>query len=436
MDKNSPKPVLRPKLETESLFDSIHSEHGAFWLDSSMRFSDRGHYSFIGFNPSDEIIQKGDKLICNNFNSKLELPKNKLFPLIEKLTQKDDKFAVGYFSYESALPYLGLDSKHSSRLPDNYFLFYDDIFVFDHDNQKWLDKNYQPLSSFEIPDVAEDFEKRHFISSDATIKAIEKNRYVEQVQKIKDHIKEGDIYQANFTSCIEIATDLDPYSVYKQLRKINASPYSCYINFSDFKILSSSPERMFYKDGNHITSSPIKGTIQRGESRSEEAINLDKLTNSEKDRAELLMIVDLIRNDLGKIAETGTVKVDSLFKPEIYPGLIHLVADISARLKAGVSLEDITRALLPGGSITGAPKKRAVEIINECEDQAREIYTGCIGYLHREKADFNIAIRTMYHENGTFYLHGGGGIVADSNIENEYNEMMLKVNNLLKALGI
>ena len=211
---------------------------------------------------------------------------------------------------------------------------------------------------------------------------------------------------------------------------------SAYLNFGNYQILSSSPERIFTTQKNRITTCPIKGTIELGKNESEQQTNLNKLLNSEKDKAELLMIVDLMRNDLGRIAQTGTVSVDSLFKPEIYSSLIHLVSDISATLKDNITFEDIINALIPGGSITGAPKKRAVEIINDLEEFPRFVYTGSIGYMTKEKADFNIAIRTIYYYNNIYYIHAGGGIVADSNPKDEYNEMLLKAKNLFKAVGL
>ncbi|MFQ5453597.1 MAG: chorismate-binding protein, partial [Candidatus Zixiibacteriota bacterium] len=195
-------------------------------------------------------------------------------------------------------------------------------------------------------------------------------------------------------------------------------------------------ERMFKKNSRIITTSPLKGTIALGNNSFEKARNLNRLLQSEKDKAELLMIVDLERNDLGKIAKTGTVKVDRLLKPEMYSSLIHLVSDISAELKPDIEMNDILRALLPGGSITGAPKKRAVEIINRMENQPRTVYTGCIGYIYENDADFNIAIRTIIHKDSTYFIHAGSGIVADSDPETEYAEMLLKAKNMFKSLGV
>jgi para-aminobenzoate synthetase component 1 len=217
---------------------------------------------------------------------------------------------------------------------------------------------------------------------------------------------------------------------------MNPAPYSAYCNFGDYRILSSSPERMFLKEGNRITTGPIKGTIARGSNEEEDMVNTERLLRSEKDRAELLMIVDLARNDLGRIAEIGSVSVDSLFRPEIYSSVIHLVGDVSCRLAPKTGTTDVLRALMPGGSITGAPKRRAIEIIDSLEDTPRSVYTGCIGYVVGDRADFNIAIRTMLYRNGRYHIHAGGGIVADSEPGAEFEEMRLKARNMLSAVGL
>jgi para-aminobenzoate synthetase component 1 len=192
---------------------------------------------------------------------------------------------------------------------------------------------------------------------------------------------------------------------------------------------------MFYRHRDLITACPIKGTIKSANNETERTVQLEKLLNSTKDKAELLMIVDLMRNDLGKIAKTGSVEVSNLFCAEEYSSLIHLVTDVSARLKDNIKYSEIFEALMPGGSITGAPKKRAVEILQEHEPAPRGAYTGCIGYVNGDKADFNIAIRTMFHQNNLYQINAGGGIVADSEPNSEYQEMLLKANNLFRALG-
>ncbi|MCX6834720.1 MAG: anthranilate synthase component I family protein, partial [candidate division Zixibacteria bacterium] len=264
--------------------------------------------------------------------------------------------------------------------------------------------------------------------------ALSRDEYLARVDRVKWHIREGDIYQANFTCRFDGRCRLDPFVAYLRLRRLNPCFYGAYLDFGDYQILSSSPERMFHWHDDRITSSPIKGTIARGMTSAETDRNLQKLLHSEKDRAELLMIVDLIRNDLGRFASTGSVVVENLYRPELLSSLIHLVADVSARTRSGCALNDVFKSMLPGGSVTGAPKRRAVEILRELEATPRWVYTGAIGYVGGGRADFSVAIRTMIHENNCYHIHAGGGIVADSQPEAEYEEMLLKARNLFASI--
>jgi para-aminobenzoate synthetase component 1 len=263
------------------------------------------------------------------------------------------------------------------------------------------------------------------------------DEYLRKVARVKAHILEGDIYQANLTTRFDIDCPLDPWNVYRHLRRVNPAPFSAFLDFGDFKIISCSPERMFLLDADgRITTAPIKGTVASGTTEEVQRRRVEELLKSAKDRAELLMIVDLLRNDLGRIASVGSVTVDSLFRAERYASVTHLVSDVSARLRAGVSLSDVFTALSPGGSITGAPKRRAVEILLELETQPRDVYTGCIGWVYRGRAEFNIAIRTMIHDHDGYHVHAGGGIVADSDPECERQEVLLKAERLFAALGV
>ncbi len=425
-------------LTPELLFGNLAENQGAIWFDSSISFEDRGRYSYILYNPDAELKWENNEIVYSKNNHTINIKKHQnFFQLLDKLS-KEYEWAVGYISYESSLPFLDIIStQKNSTIPLAHFYFYKTALIYDHENSSFInpdDKLIDEILSDRIENEIH-INNKSLMHSPVTC-SISKPDYFKKINIIKDHIKEGDIYQANFTTRYEQKSDIPPFEVYKRLRRLNPAAYSAYMNFGDYRLLSSSPERMFKKDNHLIKSAPIKGTIKRGETDSEDLINLNKLLNSEKDKAELLMIVDLIRNDLGKIARTGTVKVDSLFKVEKYSSLFHLVSDISAELNQRVELSDIFRALLPGGSITGAPKKRAIEIIDSVESVPRGVYTGCIGFINREKADFNIAIRTMVHKNSRYQLHAGGGIVADSNPEDEYNEMMLKAKNMIKSLGI
>jgi para-aminobenzoate synthetase component 1 len=430
--KTLSKPYSLTNAGPETLFPSLATAPGSVWLDSSLAVDGKGHTSIIAAHPTAELRLEGDSLtIRENGKPGIVEPSADIISFLDCLTDIGEKTAIGYISYEAMNSLLGLGcSTATSPIPKALFYIYDSVIKYDH-----ITGLYDPASFETESGVEESLSSAPYASPARLTSQMDRDEYLRRVREIKRHIAEGDIYQANFTCRFEANSSADPFTIYRRLRELNPAPYGGFFNFGDFHILSSSPERMFYKRGDSITSSPIKGTIDCGENQQEQTHNLNRLLNSAKDRAELLMIVDLVRNDLGKIARTGTVGVDHLFRPEVYSSLIHLVADISA-VTDDVTITEICRALLPGGSITGAPKKRAVEILNELETVPRSVYTGCIGYISGDTADFNIAIRTMYASGNTWYLHAGGGIVADSDPEAEYREMLLKARNLFRALRL
>jgi len=431
--------IIRPVstgLNLENLFGKLAEKRGAVWLDSSLRIGDKGGTSIIAFDPVIEVSVYENSIETKS-EHKTEKNRGPIDPLklLNDLWETENLFSVGYFSYESTLPFVGLRANRQSGLPLMHFYFYDTHLKFDHFANSYELIGCNPEKYSGILTESDAPKNRLAVNSADCRPTISKKVYLQSVRKIKDHIKEGDIYQANFTCGFDVKSDAPAFDAYKRLRRLNPAPYAAYLNFGDYQILSSSPERMFKKVGLDITSCPIKGTIASGQDDLEREQNRLRLLNSEKDKAELLMIVDLVRNDLGKVAETGTVRVDNLYEPEDYSSLIHLVSDISAKLRDDMSLPDIIKAMLPGGSITGTPKKRAVELIQEIETTHRGVYTGCIGFVDGDKAEYNIAIRTITHQDSLYRLNSGGGIVSGSSPESEYDEMCLKAKNLLKALG-
>ncbi len=271
----------------------------------------------------------------------------------------------------------------------------------------------------------------------------ERSLYLENIARIKNHIHEGDIYQANLTVEWAAESSASPWDVYRRLQTLNPCQYGGYANLGGYTILSSTPERLVAFAGRRITANPIKGTISIGDTKAQTAENLKRLLESEKDRAELLMIVDLYRNDLGKVCQAGSVQTPALWRPETYSSLIHLSAEITGEVRENVSVAEIIEAVFPGGSITGAPKRRAIRILREIEARRRGIYTGSFGYRYGSELDLNIAIRTLTYvpnsqnvalDSGVFYAQAGGGIVADSDAEAEYAEACLKARNLLRAV--
>ncbi len=425
------------RTDLEKIFSLIANKYGSVWLDSSLKVDNKGTKSFIARNPIGGVKLENNQITIQQFDKKIVLKSDKnIFEYLEQYWQNNNYFSVGYFSYESTFPLLGLKNQKKPIIPDIQFLIYDVVLIYDHISGKFLSSN-PDIDNFSDLFETTDISLKNISPNNKTVKAAyTKDEYLRKVEKVKYHIKEGDIYQANFTTGFEIESEQNPFNTYSKLRTLNPAPYSAFLNFGDFQILSSSMERMFKKDHNQLYTCPIKGTIQRGASMTEEKAYLNTLLNSEKDKAELLMIVDLERNDLGKVAKTGSVKVKELFRPEIYSSVIHLVSDITCQIDNDKTVSDIIKAILPGGSITGAPKKRAVEILLELEEIPRNIYTGCVGYVWGEQADFNISIRTILHKKNKYHLHAGGGIVADSDPENEYNEMLLKAKNLFKAIGV
>ncbi len=422
--KDTLEKQIRTSFLPENIFPAIANEPGSVWLDSSLMMGDKGRYSFIARRPIKEISAGGSDY-------------EERFGELTKHWQNKSLFSIGYISYEAALPFARVKSNCLEKLPTPllHFLFYDSVLQFDQLT------GYAKATDPEADDYSDLLEKlfelpEDFINVSAQIfPTVSIDEFFEHVLAIKDHIKEGDIYQANYTCRFDLHSRAHPFGVYQNLRKLNPAPYSAYLNFSDYQIISSSPERMFKRTSDFITACPIKGTVKSGRNENERNLQRQKLLNSPKDKAELLMIVDLMRNDLGKIAKTGSVAVSNLFTTEDYSNLIHLVADVSATLKHGTGFSEIFSALMPSGSITGAPKKRAIEILQSHENTPRGVYTGCIGYVYGDRADFNIAIRTMIHHNGVYHVHAGGGIVADSDPESEFQEMQLKAKNLFKALG-
>jgi para-aminobenzoate synthetase component 1 len=251
--------------------------------------------------------------------------------------------------------------------------------------------------------------------------------YIKKVNKIKEYIHDGDIYQANFSQRFEAALPVEPMDLYYILRDKNAAPFSAFLKFPEFCIGSSSPERFLFLKGDTIETRPIKGTVPRGKDAADDCRYAAELENSIKNRAELNMIVDLERNDLGKFCYYGTVKVPEHAVIEKYAKVFHSVSTVTGRVKKGTDISDIVKAAFPGGSITGAPKIRAMEIIDELEPTARGIYTGSIGYIGIDSTiDLNIVIRTFVIKENKFYYNVGGGIVEDSIPADEYRETLDK----------
>jgi anthranilate synthase component 1 len=265
--------------------------------------------------------------------------------------------------------------------------------------------------------------------------SMSREEYMEGVRRIKDYIAAGDAFQVVLSQRIEQRFNKDPFLFYRILRTINPSPYLFYLDFGDFQLAGSSPEVMVRRDGDDVVLKPIAGTRPRGESPVRDRELASELLNDEKERAEHVMLVDLGRNDLGRVCSFGSVEVQELMSVEYYSHVMHIVSTIRGKLLPGSSAADLLRAVFPAGTLSGAPKVRAMEIIEELEPVRREFYGGVVGYIGFDgNLDTCITIRTVLFKDETAYLQVGAGIVADSIPELEYEETMNKAGALLAAL--
>ncbi|MCS5422741.1 MULTISPECIES: aminodeoxychorismate synthase component I [Psychrilyobacter] len=452
---------FKSNLNSMELFEAVKKDGNyPFFLDSGMDSEKLGRYSFIGVDPFLVIKSEGNRVSLEEDGKIKTMEGNPLDILQEKLNlykieREEIPFVgggVGYFSYELAhlMEKLPNTVKKDVDIPEMVMGFYDGIIIIDHrDDKKYIGaigfkQNIEEIIK-KIEKNIEQYEKK--IKTEEIGKKVIKNRdinsnmtedyYLASIKKLKDYIYSGDIYQVNFTQRFQCDFQGDSNELYKNLKLINPAPFAAYLDFGEGEIISSSPERFIKLTDGTIETRPMKGTRPRGKSKAEDEKLKAELINSEKDRAELLMIVDLMRNDISRVAKTGSVKVTELFHLEEYATVLQMVATIEGELKDELSAVDIIKATFPGGSITGAPKIRAMEIIDELETTARNIYTGSIGYLGFDgDMDLNIAIRTIVLKDGSAYFQVGGGIVWDSDPHEEYEESLVKGRALVKALNI
>ncbi len=449
-------------------FEAFASRPFSFFLDSGMDPQKLGHYSFIGSDPFLVMKSKGDEitLIHKGVEGKKRgNPFDILSEILQTYAIDGSRMpvpftggAVGYFSYDLChfIEKLPKNAVDDLNLPELYFGFYDAIVAFDHQENK----TYLISTGFpELEEVkrlrraqARINELRNMVMlapppgiARETVAARSKKLkanfshagYLEAVAKAREYICAGDIFQVNLSQRLEVDINIDPYELYKRLRKINPAPFANYFNFDGVSIVGASPERFLKLRGDWVETRPIKGTKPRGKTPKEDRALAESLLKSVKDRAENIMIVDLERNDIGRVCRYGTVKVKELAILETYPTVFHLTSMVVGQLREGKSVIDLVKATFPGGSITGAPKVRAMEIIDELEPTCRSVYTGSLGYLSFSgDTDLNIVIRTFIIKNGRVYFQVGGAIVYDSKPEAEYIETLDKGRALIRALGV
>lgn len=459
---------LDTSLSPLEAFEHFKDRKFSFFLDSGMDTEKLGRYSFIGSDPFLILSTRGNTGHLTQGTAKARITGNP-FDMLQRLLEfyrlepipapvPFTGGAVGYLSYDlchfiEQLPQKAVDDL---KLPECYFGFYDAILAFDNKEHKTyivasgfpeLDENKRlaraakritdlkdrlagaprPTKSFPVSTAASSMLKSNFTHEE----------YVATVAKARQYIIDGEIIQVNLSQRFEADISIPPWELYRRLRQINPAPFADYLGFEGVSIVSSSPERFIRRSGDFVETRPIKGTRPRGKTAAEDEALAAELLSSAKDRAENVMIVDLERNDLGRVCQVGTIAVTELAALEAFPTVFHLTSTVTGKLREGVSAVGILKATFPGGSITGAPKIRAMEIIDELEPTRRSVYTGSIGYLgFNGDLDLNIAIRTFIVKEGRAYFQVGGGIVYDSNPEAEYQETLHKGRALIDALNM
>ncbi|SCA58166.1 Aminodeoxychorismate synthase component 1 [Candidatus Terasakiella magnetica] len=407
----------------------------AVFLDSSRNDSEQGRYSYIGLDPIKTFTSSK-----NIFSQLKKALSDFTFESHEGLAPFQGGL-MGYFGYELLHQIEDLPRKDKDHFatPDVALGLYDCVAAFDHHEgkawvfslsglkraQELVERLTQPQLEPPLKGVCLNW------SSDFT-----KESYVASVQKVIDYIHAGDIFQANLTQrfSADLPEGFAPYALYQKLRAINPAPFAAYLNFEGFSLASSSPERFLQTNGSHVETCPIKGTRPRSLEAKADQANAHELRNSEKDRAENTMIVDLLRNDISKVCKPHSVDVPELCEVHSFASVHHLVSTVTGELQEGFDSIDLLKASFPGGSITGAPKVRAMEIISELEPCARGPYCGAIGYIGGDGTmDTNIVIRTLVFKGGQVCAQVGGGIVSDSQPNAEYQETLDKAQALFDA---
>ncbi|HBY56501.1 MAG TPA: anthranilate synthase component I [Candidatus Atribacteria bacterium] len=456
-----------------SIFQKMKSNKFSYLLENAEGDGKLARYSFIGIDPFLVFQNKGSKIEIIKEDKKMVLYEN---PLLYLRKLFDDfktisidglpRFfggGVGYFGYDMVRFIEKLPEKKISDLeiPDCILIFATTTLVIDHlTHQLWVIVN-NPLSdlSKEVsydkaveqieriigkikkPAVLQELEKKgvkNNIGDNNILKSnVTQKEFFEKVKRAKEYILAGDIFQVVLSQCLTKKIGLHPFEVYRSLRSLNPSPYMYYLNFGEIQVVGASPEPLVRLTDKLVESKPIAGTRPRGRTKLED-LDLEKeMVNDEKERAEHTMLVDLARNDLGRVCCPGTVKVINFMKVEKFSHVMHLVSEVEGRIQPDKDAFDVLEACFPAGTVSGAPKVRAMEIIDELEPNCRGPYAGAVGYIgFNGNMDTCITIRTIIFKKNQAYLQAGAGIVADSIPEMEYKETLNKSMALLKAIDL
>jgi anthranilate synthase component 1 len=443
-----------------------HSDY-AFLLESVEGGEHIGRYSFLGKDPflilrgrngqtvmeQAGVITDGDKPFIDTLRELMNSFQSPFVPGLPRFTGG----AVGYLGYDTAAwfePTTARDGADHSREEAGFMLF-DTVLAFDHVQHRILlianarisgDEDLRSLYQFacaKIEFLERELERALSLKrpnggeSVALTSNMAQEAYESIVRKAKEHIAAGDIYQVVLSQRFEAEVGADAFTVYRALRHVNPSPYMFFIRMGDRSIVGSSPEMLVRVEGRHAVTHPIAGTRPRGRSEEEDQRLADELKRNEKERAEHVMLVDLGRNDIGRVCDYGTVRVPTFMALERYSHVMHLVSVVEGQLAEGRDRLDALVSCFPAGTVSGAPKVRAMQIINDLEPTRRGLYAGAVGYLDfAGNLDFCIAIRTILLEGGKAYIQAGAGIVADSNPTAEYEETRDKARAMIRALEL
>ncbi|MES9962232.1 MAG: aminodeoxychorismate synthase component I [Candidatus Sedimenticola sp. 20ELBAFRAG] len=440
--------------DSARIFEAVADKPWSVFLDSGRPFSRQGRFDIITFDPYMTLETRGNdtELVYRDGQTTSALdPFSLVQQALGEVVPSDPCLpfvggALGFFGYDLAhrLEDFASTAPVESALPDMAVGVYDWALVVDHDSRKscLVGQGRDDRTAANWDTLVELFssepalnESLAFSCKGAVESNLSKAQYTEAFNAIQRYIRDGDCYQVNFSQRFSAGFGGHPWAAFKAMRKTNPAPFSAYINNPAGQVLSSSPERFLQVREGRVETKPIKGTRPRSTNPVTDARAIRDLQQSVKDRAENLMIVDLLRNDLGKSCVPGSIHVPKLFEVESFATVHHLVSTICGELTADKTSVDLLRGAFPGGSITGAPKLRAMEIIEELEPSRRGVYCGSIGYIGFDGSmDTNIAIRTLVHQKDQVTYSAGGGIVADSDCEAEYQETFDKARAVLDLL--
>ena len=442
--------------DSTALFALLADQDWAVFLDSGTAETRQGRYDILAADPMTTLVTRGLQTEITTRSETRYSQQDPFDVLRSALGPAAQPYAdwpftggaLGYFSYDLGRRIESLPDTldNDQDLPEMAVGIYDWVIVVDHDKQQThlLSDGRDEKTRRDWAGLVEKFHRpgqtqasQSFEGCGQVSAEISQDQYAAAFHQIKRYIVEGDCYQVNLAQRFSTRCDADPWALYLNLRQFNPAPFSAYLNLPFVQVLSCSPERFIQVSGDQVKTQPIKGTRPRSSSPQQDQAQAARLLNSEKDRAENVMIVDLLRNDMGKNCVTGSVKVPRLFEVQRFATVHHLVSTITGKLAPDSDTLALLRGCFPGGSITGAPKIRAMEIIEALESHRRGIYCGAIGYIDfNGDMDTNICIRTLTYQQGLLHFWAGGGIVHDSTLEGEYQESFDKAAAILKFFGV